>query len=338
MTALRNRRVAAFDTAILAADGLDGERQAPRGDLTAGGIVHTLGGMSVPLERPDLGFRWLDREEIAGETRFSVEVPPESPAFRGHFPGRPILPAVAQLALVEQGLALESTAVAGSPSIAQISGLRLRRTVGPGDRLSLFLGAPTTSGGRRFEIRDEGGIVSGGTLRSVWEAQDEPDETSPPRRGAPGDGAAAVELEILPEPILALGRVPHAPPALLVESLLARGPAGARACGLVPAVSAFAVGAVAPSYLGLEIAAQAAALVEALGRERGKGGPRVGYLVAIRQARCYARTLPVGVPLDVFVLPAGSAPPLSIYEIRVEREGRLLVSGTISTWIAEGEA
>ncbi len=294
--------------------------------------------MSQHSERPDLGFHWLDREEMAEETLFSVEVPAESPAFRGHFPGRPILPAVAQLALAEQGLALASGAVAGSPSITWISGLRLRRTVGPGDRLSLRLGAPGTSGSRRFEIRAEGGIVSGGTFRAVLEEpgeREEPDRSDEPQTLGAGPGGA-VGLETLPAPIPARGWVPHVPPALLVESLVARGPGGARARGIVPPDSAFALGAIAPSYLGLEIAAQTAALVEALGREGDPAGPRVGYLVAIRQARCYVRTLPVSVPLDVFVVPVGSAPPLSIYLIRVEREGRLLVSGTISTWIAEG--
>jgi 3-hydroxymyristoyl/3-hydroxydecanoyl-(acyl carrier protein) dehydratase len=253
-----------------------------------------------------------------------VEILSESPAFRGHFPGRPILPAVAQLALVEEGIAqLNKEDRPRPPAIFEISGLRLRRTVGPGERLSLRIGAVNEKGMHRFEIRSGENVVSGGSVRI---GSDEPSAS-----------AQAIDFEAVPE-IPALGSVPHFPPALLIDSLVARGSSGARGRGLIPADSPFAVAGHAPSYLGLEIAAQAAALVEALGREGAVGEPRIGYLVAIRQARCYVRSLPVGEPLDVVVLLAGSAPPLSIYEIRIERAGRLLVDGTISTWIGEGES
>lgn len=289
--------------------------------------------MSPASDRPDLYFRWLDGEEDAPGAPLAVEIPPESPAFRGHFPGRPILPAVAQLALVEQGLARRAEA-AGRPvlAIVEISGLRLRRTVGPGERLKLALQAAGEAGAYRFEIRSDGGAVSAGTVRTA---------TTGDPGGEPGAWVYGSDSVAMPE-VLALGRVPHAPPALLVESLVARGDAGARGRAIVPSDSPFAVEGVAPSYLGLEIAAQTAALVEALGRAGEAAAPRVGYLVAIRRARCFVRSLPVCEPLDVVVGFSGSAPPLSIYEIRIEREGMTMVEGTISTWIAaeaaEGEA
>ena len=284
--------------------------------------------MSQASDRPDLGFRWVDRENVAEGNRFTVEILAESPAFRGHFPGRPILPAVAQLALVEEGIAqLNKEDRPRRSSIAEISGLRLRRTVGPGDRLTLWIGAANEKGMHRFEIRSDENVVSGGSVRV---GLDEPSGVLPA-------SAPMIDLEAVPA-IPALGRVPHSPPALLIDSLVARGLSGARGRGLIPADSPFAVAGHAPSYLGLEIAAQTAALVEALSRKGKDAAPRVGYLVAIRQARCYVRSLPIGEPLDVVVLLAGSAPPLSIYEIRIEREGRLLVDGTISTWIGEGES
>ena len=288
--------------------------------------------MSFFTDRPDLGFRWLGREEGAEGVLLPVEIPVECPAFRGHFPGRPILPAVAQLALVEQGLArLGGTERRTAPAIVEISGLRLRRTVVPGERLTLLLKAAGEAGPHRFEVRSDGGPVSSGTVRTV--------ENGP--IGEPGDAPLSDVFEAVPA-IPALGRVPHAPPALLVESLVSRGASGARGRAFIPPDSPFAVGGNAPSYLGLEIAAQTAALVEALGREGEEAAPRVGYLVAIRRARCFVRSLPVGEPLDVFVHFSGSAPPLSIYEIRIEREGGMMMDGTISTWIAaeaaEGEA
>jgi predicted hotdog family 3-hydroxylacyl-ACP dehydratase len=173
-------------------------------------------------------------------------------------------------------------------------------------------------------------LVSDGTVRTV---ADEPG-------GARDASPLAIGCDAVPE-VSALGRVPHAPPALLVESLVARGASGAMGRAKIPVDSPFAEAGSAPSYLGLEIAAQTAALVEALGREGDDEAPRVGYLVAIRRARCFVRSLPAGVPLDVVIGFAGSAPPLSVYEIRVEKEGTAMVEGTISTWIAaeaaEGE-
>lgn len=282
----------------------------------------------MSTDRPDLGFRWLGREEGARGGRLTVEIPPESPAFRGHFPGRPILPAVAQLALVEQGLArLADADGEAPPAIVEVSGLRLRRTVGPGERLALEFQSIGEAGTHRFEIRAEGGTVSAGTVRT---AIGDP--------GAePGTSVPDFAPEALPE-VLAHGRVPHAPPALLVQSLVARSASGARSRAVVPPDSPFAVERVAPSYLGLEIAAQTAALVEALDRAQEAAAPRVGYLVAVRRALCSVRSLPVGEPLEVTVGLAGSAPPLSVYEILVERGGRRLVEGTISTWIAAESA
>ncbi|MEP7011504.1 MAG: hypothetical protein ABJC13_14375 [Acidobacteriota bacterium] len=289
--------------------------------------------MSFATDRPDLGFRWIDREDGADGTRFTVEIPAESPAFEGHFPGRPILPAVAQLALVEQGLArLAQADSSRSPAIVEISGLRLRRTVGPGDRLTLQLGAANPTGLRRFEIRAGEASVSGGSVRAgSEEATGEPDAPT-----APSAASAEADFEAVAE-ISALGRVPHFPPALLIQSLVAHGPSGARGRGVIPADSPFAVAGHAPSYLGLEMAAQAAALAETLDRSRDAGeesAPRAGYVVAIRQARCFVRSLPVGEPLDVIVFFVASALPLSIYAIRVEQAGRVRVEGTISTWIA----
>lgn len=281
--------------------------------------------MSPPADRPDLGFRWLGREDGAEGSRLTVEVPADSPAFRGHFPGRPILPAVAQLALVEQGLArLDFRDASPPPAIVEISGLRLRRTVGPGDRLTLHLGAPNPAGARRFEIRSDGHSVSGGLVRAGAEDA----------AGGPEAPKAETDFDPVPE-IPALGRVPHFPPALLIESLVAHGPSGARGRGTIPADSPFAVAGHAPSYLGLEMAAQAAALVEALGRAGEDSASRIGYVVAVREARCFVRSLPVGEPLDVMVFFAGSALPLSIYAVRVEQAGRVRVEGTISTWIGE---
>ena len=70
-------------------------------------------------------------------------VPAEDPIFAGHFPGRPLLPGIAHLALL--CLVLEELAARGilggvapgNTAIAEVSRFRLRREIVPGDRIEL---------------------------------------------------------------------------------------------------------------------------------------------------------------------------------------------------------
>ena len=64
----------------------------------------------------------------------------EETFFAGHFPGRPIVPGVALLALVARA-ALDWRGAAGG--LLGVRGLKLRRPVGPGEALALRL-APGT--------------------------------------------------------------------------------------------------------------------------------------------------------------------------------------------------
>ena len=79
--------------------------------------------------------------------------------------------------------------------------------------------------------------------------------------------------------------VPHAPPALLVRSILEVSAEGASAIVQIPDDSPFVQTGRAPAFVGLEAGAQTAAVLEALGRSEGETGPRIGYVVAIRNAR-----------------------------------------------------
>jgi predicted hotdog family 3-hydroxylacyl-ACP dehydratase len=91
----------------------------------------------------------------------------------------------------------------------------------------------------------------------------------------------------------------------------------------------------APACLGVEAAAQGAAVLEALARREGEDpGPRVGYLVGIREARFATPFLPVGRSFRVTARLVGSAPPLSIYEIAAGGDGSAGITATISTFLA----
>jgi predicted hotdog family 3-hydroxylacyl-ACP dehydratase len=140
------------------------------------------------------------------------------------------------------------------------------------------------------------------------------------------DGAAAVDAGAgFPPPESLL---PHAHPALLLRAV-AEASEGAIVClAEVSLDHPLVVAGRFPTFLALEAAAQAAAALEALGRREGSG-PRIGYLVGIRDARFLAASLPAGRPLRVSARLEGGAFPLSVYSAAL---GELAV-GTISTFL-----
>jgi predicted hotdog family 3-hydroxylacyl-ACP dehydratase len=268
-------------------------------------------------------------------------VPVGGPIFAGHFPGRPLLPGIAHLALLRQ--VLEELAARGilggeapgNTAIAEVRRFRLRREIVPGDRIELRVegwdGAGAESGTLRFELRRQpaasqpGEIASEGTVRTgIGSAR--------PRAAAP-----------IPRPDLAPGGnlppaadlIPHAPPALLLAEVLAAGTGGILCAGSIPGDYPLAIGGEAPGFLAIELGAQAAAALAALARPP-EGRPRIGYLVGVRDAHLPAR-LPTGRTLHVTAVPAGAAAALAIYDIEVAAEGAAepLAAGTISTFLAE---
>ena len=236
-----------------------------------------------------------------------IEIPEGSPFFSGHFPGRPILPGIVQLALAFPGAAL-----------SEIRSLKLRRPVGPGDRLSLEAGAPGPDGVARFEIRRGEEAVSQGVLR-IGDLDGETDL-----------GVEAPLGSSFPPPETL---IPHAPPALLVRSVIEASPQGIVCLAAIPADHPLAEDRRVPSYLGLEAAAQAAAVLEALERSAEEAGPRMGYLVGIRDARLRTPHLATGRTFRVTARLHGSAPPLSMYQVTLEGAGGELLAGTISTYL-----
>jgi 3-hydroxymyristoyl/3-hydroxydecanoyl-(acyl carrier protein) dehydratase len=219
--------------------------------------------------------------------------------FAGHFPGHPILPGIAHLALVAQDF-----------PVAEVRNLKLRRPVVPGDVLDLDLEEGELV---RFELRRGEEAVSNGRIRIG---------------GDEIEVASAVLVPSSYPPPAEL--IPHAPPALLVERVLEVSPEGASALVVIPEDNPFVAAGRAPAFVGLEAGAQTAAVLEAVTRREGEGGPRIGYVVAIRNARFRTPWLPSDRPLRVTVKPAGSAPPLAVYEIDL---GDGLVTGSVSTYL-----
>lgn len=74
----------------------------------------------------------------AGERAvYAVEIPADLLYFEGHFPGAPLLPGVAQLAVLVLAQVHRLWPYLGEPS--RVSRLKFKRPIGPGDRLLLSL-------------------------------------------------------------------------------------------------------------------------------------------------------------------------------------------------------
>ena len=84
----------------------------------------------------------------------------DHPAYEGHFPGRPILPAVVLLAETLAAIEQDTGTRTHDWSISQV---KFVQAVEPGARLTLAYEL-TAGGSARFEVRDAGGLVAHGTL------------------------------------------------------------------------------------------------------------------------------------------------------------------------------
>ena len=127
------------------------------------------------------------------------------------------------------------------------------------------------------------------------------------------------------------GLIPHRGPARLVLSIIERpGPDVAVCAGRVPADSAFVSEGRVPAVVLLEMAAQAAAVLQALDAPP-PGGSRPGYLVAIRGATFRADEVDVDAVLTATVRRTGQAGPLATFDVTVSRGAEELVSASLST-------
>jgi 3-hydroxyacyl-[acyl-carrier-protein] dehydratase len=110
----------------------------------------------------DAGGPW---READGTIRASACFGAGSPWFDGHFPGDPILPGIALLALVCDTLA----AAGGGLRLAGLRRVRFKQVVRPGDRLEISV-SPKSGGGEAsfsFRVQVAGAAVCSGTLDMV---------------------------------------------------------------------------------------------------------------------------------------------------------------------------
>ncbi len=229
-----------------------------------------------------------------------------------------MLPGVAQLAFVEAALSREA---GRKMRLAALRGVRFRRAVGPGEEPEVRLAA-VGDDEVRFELQLGEERVSDGAARI--------EETAAAAAQAALDQGSAIRSS--PEEFPAVEElVPHRPPALFLRRLLARDGDGLAALAVAPGGSPFVRDGRAPAVLALEMAAQTAAALAALG---GTGGaPGLGYLVGVREAAFPQPWLAAEALYVVTVHPAGGARALAVYDWRVEAGGVLYAGGTLSAFL-----
>jgi acyl-coenzyme A synthetase/AMP-(fatty) acid ligase/3-hydroxymyristoyl/3-hydroxydecanoyl-(acyl carrier protein) dehydratase len=120
-------------------------------------------GLGDVADGPRLDFAVAPVRTTEGEAvvhELAVTVPVDLEYFRGHFEGRPILPAVAQLAalVIPQVAALHPELAAPRRAVR----MKFARTVGPGDALILRL--EVRAGKVRFTLARAGEVVTSGAL------------------------------------------------------------------------------------------------------------------------------------------------------------------------------
>jgi predicted hotdog family 3-hydroxylacyl-ACP dehydratase len=127
------------------------------------------------------------------------------------------------------------------------------------------------------------------------------------------------------------GLIPHRGPALFVDTILEAGPDGAVCRGRIPAGSAFVLGGRVAAVMAIELAAQTAAVQQALAAPAG-GAARPGYLVGVRDASIRADWLPAHVPLVATVRRLSAVGPLATYAASVTGpDGAEILTATLST-------
>jgi predicted hotdog family 3-hydroxylacyl-ACP dehydratase len=135
------------------------------------------------------------------------------------------------------------------------------------------------------------------------------------------------------------GLIPQAGVARLVQAVLDLREDGIDCAGRIPVRHPLVQAGAVPSFMGLEMAAQAAAVFEALRRrERDeRTDPRVGFLVSLRDVRLNVPTLPAEVSLVASIRSLGGAAPLALYQVRVLHGDVVGVQGTLGTFLPPSE-
>ena len=268
--------------------------------------------------------------------------------FEGHFPGRPILPAISQLALVLDALARHR----GQPvALGGIGFARMRQPVVPGDPLQLEIDE-RPGGALRFTLARDGAMVTNGELLpgTVTPTPSLRCATASPSRGpgilggpcgageAPSDVVAFdTDTNPIDDATLIESLLPHRPPMRFVTSVLAESPDGMTCSARIPAGCALVAQGSAPAVAAIEAAAQTAAVWEATRRRRAGGmtASRLGYLVGLRDVTFFAQRIPAEQTFRATVRLEAATLALTHYAMQIDLGSAVILRGTLATFLTD---
>jgi 3-hydroxymyristoyl/3-hydroxydecanoyl-(acyl carrier protein) dehydratase len=108
-----------------------------------------------------LGLTLVQAAREPGRYRARFHLEPQALLLDGHFPGHPVLPAIAQVGLAVRGA---HELLGSQAALASLSGVRFRQAVRPGDTIDLVVTRPGGRGPLRFELTSAQSLVSSGRL------------------------------------------------------------------------------------------------------------------------------------------------------------------------------
>jgi 3-hydroxymyristoyl/3-hydroxydecanoyl-(acyl carrier protein) dehydratase len=134
----------------------------PRRVLQVAALPREATGKLTASALRDFALKTLVHHTAAEETGgdISLHIAPDHPAFAGHFPGQPVLPGAALLALVMQALSQRPQLAARLGATPRIDNAKFLAPVGPGARLQLRLQEQGSS--VAFEVKHNSAVVARG--------------------------------------------------------------------------------------------------------------------------------------------------------------------------------
>jgi len=130
--------------------------------------------------------------------------------------------------------------------------------------------------------------------------------------------------------------LPHTGIARLLTKVLRWDEFSIEATALIPGCHPFVTGDTAPSFLAIELGAQAAACMEVLSRRKSGTqyeGAVIGSLVRVREATVYQDALPSGKPILIRAKLQSTAHPLAVYRVAAVIDKVVFCEAIISTRI-----
>ena len=250
----------------------------------------------------------------------------------GHFPGQAIVPGFALLAAawshyVSQAAADPATHEGPRTRIVGVRSARFRHTVAPSEALSV---AGRRDGDIvRLDVRRDGAIVADaafvlGELRGLAPSGAAIDREPSSARELP-----AAELD---------ARLPHRAPVRMLRTLMRQDDDGIVCAARVAADYSLVSNGHVTVLAAVEAAAQAAAFWGAATgawKQAANSGPRIGYLVGVRDVSWAASTIAADKAFVVSARLVAIAEPLTHYAIAATVDGRTILQGSIATVLAK---